>query len=129
MEFKIAFATDNGKNFIDRHFGDAHQYDIYKIEHDSFEFIKSLSNTVDEKEEVHADPNKAKGISGLLKKENVQIVVSRVFGPNIKRIKKNFVCIITGVSDIENSFKTIHDNIGIIAEEWKKGEDRNFLKL
>ena len=75
-KFKIAFATDNGETFVSRHFGDAKFYDIYEMVEGSIEFVKRISNTVDEEEEVHADPKKAKGISGLLLKEGVTVVVS-----------------------------------------------------
>ncbi len=94
MKFKVAFATDNGKTFMSRHFGDADFYDIYEIDGNKANFIKRIDNTVDEEEEVHADPKKAKGISKLLLNENVNVVVSKIFGPNIKRIKKKFVCIV-----------------------------------
>ena len=92
MDLITAFATNNGTTFMDNHFGDANYYDIYKISASNSEFIKRIDNTVDIEEESHADPKKAKGISGLLKSEGIQVVVSKVFGPNIKRIKKNFVC-------------------------------------
>ncbi len=58
-----AFATDDGKAFMDRHFGDAKFYDIYEISKNEASFMKRIDNTVDEEEEVHADPEKAKGIS------------------------------------------------------------------
>ena len=93
-KLKVAFATDNGKTFMGRHFGDAEYYDIYEINDKNTEFIKKISNSTEEEEDVHADPQKAKGISNLLLEEDVSVVVSKVFGPNIKRIKKKFVCIL-----------------------------------
>jgi len=61
-----AFATDNGKSFINRLFEDANYYMIYEISKDK---IKNTTN--DLKEETHADPKKAKGVTGLLKNEGV----------------------------------------------------------
>ncbi len=123
-----AFATDDGQAFMDRHFGDAKSFNIYEINSNQANFLKTISNTIEEEdEEVHADPNKAKGIAGLLKKEKVQVVVSKVFGPNIKRIKKKFVCIITQEKQIGDSIKTIQQNMDIIIQEWEKGEIRNFI--
>jgi hypothetical protein len=31
IKLKAAFATDNGKTFMERHFGDAEYHDIYEI--------------------------------------------------------------------------------------------------
>ena len=31
-KIRVAFATDNGKTFMGRHFGDADFYDIYEID-------------------------------------------------------------------------------------------------
>ena len=131
MDLITAFATDDGKVFMDRHFGDANYYDIYKISASGMEFIKRIDNTTEEEdEEIHADPKKAKGISGLLKKEKVQVVVSKVFGPNIKRIKKNFVCIIMSKKEnISDSISFVQQKFDTIDKEWNKGEERLILKV
>ncbi len=129
IKLKAAFATDNGKTFMMRHFGDAEYYDIYEIDKDQANFIKRISNTVDEEEEVHADPQKAKSIISLLLDEDVSVVVSKIFGPNIKRIKKKFVCIIINENELANSIDKIKSNLQTISVEWDKGNERNFLKL
>ncbi len=129
IKLKAAFATDNGKTFMERHFGDAEYYDIYEIDKDQANFINRISNTVDEEEEVHADPQKAKGIISLLLDEDVSVVVSKIFGPNIKRIKKKFVCIIINENELANSIDKIKSNLQTISVEWDKGNERNFLKL
>jgi len=85
--------------------------------------------TVDEEKEVHADPKKAKGISNLLLDENVSVVVSKAFGPNIKRIKKKFVCIIMNDESIEDSMNRICKNIRLVMNEWEKGETRKHLSF
>ena len=128
-KLKVAFATDDGKTFMGRHFGDAEQYYIYEIDNENAEFIKKISNTTEEEEDVHADPKKAGSITKLLKQDKVQVVVSKIFGPNIKRIKKKFVCILIKEQSIENSIGIIKNNLPKIIEEWEIGENRNFLKL
>ena len=128
-KLKVAFATDNGKTFMDRHFGDADFYDIYEIDGDKTYFIKRIDNKVDKEEEVHADPKKAKGISKLLLNENVNVVVSKIFGPNIKRIKKKFVCIVVKGEEIEEGLNKIYVNIEKIYSEWEKGESRDSLSF
>ena len=62
----LALATDDGEYFIDRHFGDADLYKIYKISKNTKELIKEIDNSVGEKEDMHADPKRAKGIVSLL---------------------------------------------------------------
>jgi len=128
QKLKVAFATDNGKTFMGRHFGDADYYHIYEIDENNSELINIIKNTTEE-EDIHADPKKAGSIAKLLKQENVQIVVSKIFGPNIKRIKKKFVCILMKQNSIENGIDVIKTNFLTIAEEWEIGENRDFLKL
>ena len=128
-KLKVAFATDDGKTFMGRHFGDAEYYYIYEIDNENAKFINKIDNTTEEEEDVHADPKKAGSITKLLKQEKVQVVVSKVFGPNIKRIKKTFVCILIKEQSIENSIGIINNNLPKIIEEWEIGENRNFLKL
>lgn len=127
-KLKVAFATDDGKSFMGRHFGDSDYYYIYEIDNNSAEFIKKINNNTEE-EEIHADPKKAKGITNLLSEENVNVVVSKVFGPNIKRIKKKFVCIIVKEEKVEKSIDNICNNIENIFNEWEKGDKRRHLSF
>lgn len=128
-KIKVAFATDNGTTFISRHFGDAKYYDIYLIDNDKADFIKRITNMVDEEEDIHADPKKAQGISELIAKENVSVVVSKVYGPNIKRIKKKFVCVVVKDETVEEGIHKICQNIEKIYAEWERGSDRNHLSF
>jgi predicted Fe-Mo cluster-binding NifX family protein len=129
MKIITAFATDDGKSFIKRHFGDAYYYDIYEISASEAKFIKRIKNTTDEDQDIHADTKKAKGVTVLLKNENVKVVVSKIYGPNIKRIRKIFVCILMNNKKISYSTKTIRKNIDIIINEWEKGESRSYINL
>ncbi len=129
MKFNVAFATDDGKTFMGRHFGDARFYDIYEIDENQASFVKRIENTVDEEEDVHADPKKAKGISELLLDENVTVVVSKIFGPNIKRIKKKFVCVVIRDEMINSGINKVCENIEKIYAEWEKGKERKHLSL
>lgn len=127
-KLKFAFATDDGISFINRHFGDADFYDIYEISADKNKFIKRIDNTTED-EEIHADPKKAKNIVDLLKIENVKVVCSKVFGPNIMRIKKKFVCVLLNNKNIQDSILTVQANINNIIDELEKGENRSFINL
>ena len=52
-----------------------------------------------------------------------------MFGPNIKRIKKKFVCIVLNDDTLEKGIETTQKNYDKIVSEWKKGEDRGYLEL
>ena len=90
MKLIIACATDDGQTYIDRHFGDARYYAIYQLEGHTWSFLRKIPNT-SKKEEKHADPEKAKSVTAILKDEHVQVVMAKEFGPNIARIKRHFV--------------------------------------
>ncbi len=126
-----AFATDDGESFIDRHFGDAEFYDIYEISAVEVKLIKRINNSTedDDDEDGHGDPVKAQGVTGMLKKEGVNMAVSRVFGPNLKRIKKKFLCILAGKTSIEESLKILQKRFPSLLDEWNVGEERTFIKL
>jgi len=130
MIIRAAFATDDGTSFISRHFGDAELFVVYEIDDGEIHFVKNIKNTSeDEREEVHADPEKARGIAALLKQEQVNTVVSRVFGPNIKRIRKQFVCVLLGDIPISEAVAVIQANKSAIQEEWLKGSERTHINL
>ncbi len=124
----VAVATDDGKSLIDRHFGDAEYYYIYRLTPDSFELIKKIENTTEE-ERQHADPVKAKGVTGMLKEENVQVAVSKVFGPNIKRIRKYFVCVTAPGQTMEDALSKLPDHFQELAAQLEAGESRGIVKL
>lgn len=126
-----AFATDNGTDFINRHFGDAKKYLIYKISSSSAEYLETIKNTVDEEEEEseHGDKKKAGGITALLMQKGVKMTVAPVYGPNLGRIKKKFISVIVKEKSIEKALIQVQEYFDQITEEWDKGEERNFLLL
>jgi len=130
MSIIIACATDDGKRFIDKHFGDAEFYKIYRIDEENITYLKDVINTTEEEEEgEHADPKKARGIVGILKSENVQAGVSRRFGPNIVRVKKHFVPIVLRQEFIEEGLEKIKNNYNSVCELFEQGEERKHLVL
>ncbi len=126
-----AFATDDGFTFINRHFGDANFYDIYEISEKEVNFLIRIENrTEDDLDEMeHGNIVKAQSISSMLKEEGVMMVISQVFGPNLKRIKKQFLCVINKEGNIKESIIKLKSNIPLLIEEWSKNEERSFIKL
>ncbi|MEA2021103.1 MAG: NifB/NifX family molybdenum-iron cluster-binding protein [Candidatus Caldatribacteriota bacterium] len=108
MKIILVCATDNKIDFSDEHFGSAKYYLFYEfdLEKKNIVFLKSINNyTPQEEEEKHGDPKKAKSVSELLK--NVSVFVANKYGPNIKRIKKRFVPIVSRERNIEKALSRI----------------------
>lgn len=124
----IAVATDDGKKTVERHFGDAEYYNIYELVNGKFQLIDQVVNTTEE-EEMHADPVKAKGIVELLVEKNVEVGITKVFGPNIKRVKKHFVPVLVSKETIEESLEIVLNSLDIIEEEILKAEKRGHIDL
>jgi predicted Fe-Mo cluster-binding NifX family protein len=128
MKLIIACATDDSINFVDRHFGDADFYNIYELNSEGYTLIGVVNNTTEE-EEIHADPKKAKGISQILKSKNVNVVMTKVFGPNIKRIRKTFVSVISRERTIIESMNLLVTKFELLEKTFNDGEERDLIKL
>ncbi len=119
-QFICAFASDDGNYFSETHFGDAGIYLLYAISNDDIKYLERIDNTSIEVES-HAAPEKAKSVTSLLKKKGVQVLVSRIFGPNIKRVKVHFVAVIVKKQkNIQEALTIVRDNLNAIEREWKQ---------
>lgn len=126
MKYKVAFATDDGKNLVDKHYGDADYYVIYEISKEESVFVEKRENTTEkEEDEIHGDPRKASSIGQLMK--GVQILCNKQFGQNIKRMKKKFLPILFDIDNIEEAIKIIQSRFDEVQKEWDNGEDRKYL--
>ncbi len=123
---RLAVATDCGECFMGRHFGDAEFYEIFEISGSGYEYVGRVTNNLDE-EEGHADPKKAKGIVGLLVEQGVQVTIAKVFGPNIMRIKKHFVCVLASHDKISDGLDMLVGRYPKIVAEHGVGGERGFL--
>lgn len=127
---RLAIASNDGVGLNKEHFGDSHYYYIYEVNENDYKFIKRISNQAKNIiEEKHADPLKAGGVTKVLQEHNIQLVGSGVFGPNIKRINKKFVCILFGKGQLEDNLSKVVLNFAEIKKKWLEGEDRQHLCL
>jgi predicted Fe-Mo cluster-binding NifX family protein len=117
----MACATNDGTSFVESHFGDANKYYLYDLTAEGCTFLKIIKNTTESKEE-HADPKKAKGIAGLLKRHNVQIVVSKQFGPNIKSISRHFLPVILSAEHLVDDLVLLTARYDEMVQTIEKGE-------
>ena len=110
MELFIAFATDNGTNFNDDHFGMAQYYQIYRFCDDGEEFVEQRENVEfqEYESEKHGDPAKAQATSSVLK--GIDVLVSKKFGPNLTRMVNKFVCVAVRTNVISDAIKIVKNH-------------------
>ena len=130
MKIKLACGTDNGIEFTNEHFGSSKYFLIYDfdLETKDLRFLKRIENSTQE-EEKHGDIKKAKSVSALLK--NVFVLVAFRYGPNIIRIKKRFVPIISREKNIEKALNKVELYSNKIKSEIKKekGIDKEIIYI
>lgn len=128
MKFLVGFATDDGKNMVNKHYGDAEFYLVYEISQNESVFVEKRSNTTDENDErFHGDPNKAGKIGKIMK--DVQVLCNKQFGKNIVRMTKKFLPVLFDIDSIEEAIKIIQQRLPEIEEAWKLGENRKHLSF
>ena len=130
MKIKLACGTDNETEFTNGHFGSSKYFLIYDfdLETKDLRFLKRIENSTQE-EEKHGDIKKAKSVSELLK--SVFVLIAFRYGPNIIRIKKRFVPIISREKNIEKTlYKIKHFSNKIKSEiEKEKGIDKEIIYI
>ncbi|MDY0234774.1 MAG: NifB/NifX family molybdenum-iron cluster-binding protein [Gudongella sp.] len=124
----IACASDDGKSFVSRHFGDAQQYKIYEWSNNKFNYLKTITNTSEE-ENGHADPKKAKYIMEMLLKADVDVGLAKNFGPNIKRVKEKLVPVLVSTNEIEKGLAEVEKHFKEVLEATLLSENRIYVDL
>jgi predicted Fe-Mo cluster-binding NifX family protein/ferredoxin len=123
IPLRAAFATTDGQSFTTKHFGDADIYSIYQFDGRIYQHIENIRNSTEE-EEAHGKVHKARSIVDLLKNRGVSIVVARRFGPNIKRIRKFLVPVLTDDLEISGTMPRIAESWPSIVSLYREGSDR-----
>ncbi len=128
----IACGTEDGESLYEDHFGESPYFNLYELNPGGHEFIERLDNISQEEdaeEDLHGDPIKAKNISSLLKTKSVNVLLAHQMGPNIVKVSKNFVPVISREKDLETALDLVKDNLHLVEREWRKGEKREHLVL
>ena len=126
MTLTIACATDDGKKLVNRHFGDANQYDIYNADSKGFKFLYTINNTKKNLDDIEGGSHskKAKGMGELLIKNNVNVILGNKIGLNITKMRKNFVPIVSRDRNLKKSLERLCgiylDELGELPTEIKK---------
>ncbi len=128
MKLKIACGTDDGENFTNNHFGDSSKFLIYEYDSESqnIEFVEKIENNSEDEEE-HGDIKKARSISTVL--QDISILVAFVMGPNITRMRKKFVPVVSREKDILKTLEKIKEDLPEMINEINlpKGQDKKIF--
>ncbi len=128
MQLLVAFSTHDGENLVtDDHAGMAKYFDVYKFSDGEVEFVERRENSKYGGDETarHGDPKKAKASLSAL--EELDVWVSRRFGPNLPRLLKKILCVVVKVDTVAQGVALVQENFDAVAQECDKGENRGHL--
>ncbi len=132
MNLRYAFAVGNDGNFQNKHFGDAEKYIIFEHDSKSLVFTDEINNTnknIDE-ETKHGSKKKGNAVIDFLKNINVNVLVSRQFGKNIKMINKHFIPVLAVNDTIDDVIKILEKESAELNKELNsKKTDFNIFRL
>jgi ferredoxin len=123
QDLLFAIGTDDDKTIkADDHVGMSKYFQIWKYSKGDFTFKDKRENVKykEDEERIHGDPGKAKATSSVL--TNIDVLVGKMFGPNIVRLNKKFVCAVIREAEIKKAPDIIKENINEIVEEYNKKE-------
>lgn len=131
-----AIASDEGKHIPKSHFGEAKQFVLVRISADTavpLEVIPNPHAADDGGSGAHhhhgGDPDKGAGIGRILGQKGVQVMVSRAFGPNIKRMRQRFVPVRVQVEEVDGAVALLQAHWDEVRSQWLAGEGRTHLVL
>ncbi len=112
-------AVGNDGNFQAKHFGDADKYLIYEWQNNELIFVKEESNPYKafDEEQEHGSRKKGKVIIDLLKKHDVNVLVSMQFGKNIQMVNRHFIPVIVNTETPEMILPTLNNHIKWFVDE------------
>ena len=127
---KLTFAigTDNEKTIkSDDHVGMSKDYLIYEYSKGELVFKEKRENKKYEEDErlIHGDPEKAKKVGEVLR--GVDVIVGKIIGPNITRMKDKFVPVVIRELEIKKALEILKENINEIVEEKNKIERKGII--
>ena len=126
--FMIAIGTDNNKIIkADDHVGMSKYFQMWKYSNGKLILKEKRKNPKYKEDEtrIHGDPGKAKATASVLR--DVDILIGKIFGPNIVRLRNEYVCAVVREPEIKKAIEIIKENIIEIVEEYNKQERRGII--
>ncbi len=127
---RIACATDDGETFAKGHFGNAAYFLIYEAEEENGQWqLHARVENIPFEEKRDGDPEKARHVSRILQDFDVVGIIARAIGPNLVRMRRQYVPIISRVDSIAEALERV--KISEIMREATKpaGENREVLYI
>lgn len=127
-ELTVAIGTDDDKTIkSDGHFGESQYYSIWKYGEDKIFFVEKRENSKykENESETHGDPNKFKAVAGVL--NDVDVMVGKMFGPNIERMRDKYICAVSREEKIDKITEKIKENINEIIETKEKKNRKGII--
>lgn len=134
----VAIATLDGSQVPRSHFGQAQQYEIYRLSRDGATKLQSVANpharkTLDDashqQHNARGEEGRGAGIGRLLGGHGVQVMVSRAFGQNIMRMRERFVPVKVDTADVDAAIGLLQSHWDAVVSCWSEGNDRKHLVL
>jgi len=119
MRLRFAFAVNNENKFEKAHFGDADRFLIYTLETGKIVFSSEEINNFQllDRETGHGSKRKGNAIIEFLKERNVNVLVSRQFGKNIKLVNKHFIPLKISAEHPEEIISILYKHMHWIEDE------------
>jgi len=127
-ELVFAVGTDDSKTIKSGdHVGMSKYFQIWKYSNGELTFEEKRKNVKYKEDEskIHGDPGKARATASVL--ENIDVLVGKRIGPNIKKLKYKFVCAVVREKTIAETIGLIKGNINEIIEEEEKKERKGLV--
>lgn len=118
-KLKFVFAVNHSNKFEALHFGDADKYLIYEWNANEITLTNEIINEYKLVDEEHEHGSKMKGdlIIDMFQKNDIKVLVSKQFGPNVKMINKFFIPIIIYNNTIDDVILALKRHIFWIQDE------------
>jgi len=129
QDLLFAIGTDDDELIKqDDHVGMSKYFQAWKYSDGNLTFQEKRENVKykESEERIHGDPGKAKATASVL--GDIDVLVGKMFGPNIVRLKNKFVCVVIREPGIEKAIEIVKENINEIVEEYNK-EDKSGIIL
>jgi predicted Fe-Mo cluster-binding NifX family protein len=116
---RFACAVNHNGLFEAKHFGNADKYLIYEWNNGDFNFIKEVTNSYNNFDDIKLNGLSTKNMAciNLLEQAEVKILVSRQFGQNVQMINKLFIPVVVNSETPEEVVSILKKHIRWIEEE------------
>lgn len=128
----VAFATLDGDAIPKGHFGEAPRFDFYRLTAVSATRVGTVTNPRTgelQGHPPHADSggHKGGGTGRLLGTHGAQVMVSRAFGSNIKRMRRRFLPVKLNLENVDDAISLLQANWPLVQAYWLQGAGRKHL--